>query len=134
MLLDEIRARCDAALLNSRDTAAIAAKVSEGRARPRATAIGPGTILDVLGLETANVFLDVIDSQPDFRWAKTVLFRTELDLSTQTARMAVLGMQQAGVLTEAQAGALLALAVEPDPIDEFAVRRACWSDSGEWLP
>lgn len=38
-----------------------------------------------------------------------------------------------GEITQAQADDLLALATLSTPIDEMAVRLACWSDNGEWL-
>lgn len=36
-------------------------------------------------------------------------------------------------ITQAQADELIALASTSNPIDELTVRRACWSDNGEWL-
>ena len=68
-LLAEIQAKCDAALLASRDFEAIAAAVSAGRTKPNSKEIGNGTILEVLGLTTGNALLDVINTAPDFSGA-----------------------------------------------------------------
>lgn len=42
-------------------------------------------------------------------------------------------LQALGGDTQADANKLLAIAVEPDPVSEFNVRRAVWSDAGEYL-
>lgn len=60
-LLDEIQAKCPPELIADRQYRAIAALVSTGRTRAVETAVGNGTIIEVLGLETANNFLDAID-------------------------------------------------------------------------
>jgi hypothetical protein len=139
-LLDEIRA-CPAPMLESRDTAAIAAHLSEGRMRLRAqpTHIGKGTILATLGLDAqgqlaGNLFLDAIDGQPQFRHIKEVIGRGDFDLADPLAQAMVQAL--VGVLlTQAQADALCALGFEPDPLTELQVRLACYDATGkEWLP
>lgn len=37
------------------------------------------------------------------------------------------------LLTSQQMAMVLALATQPDPVSEFDVRRACWSDDGQWM-
>lgn len=37
-----------------------------------------------------------------------------------------------GILTAGEVDALKALALEPDPVSEMDVRRACWADDGTW--
>ena len=39
---------------------------------------------------------------------------------------------QAGALSQAEADALVSVAAVPDPVSEMDVRRACWTDNGEW--
>lgn len=39
----------------------------------------------------------------------------------------------AGALSIADHDSLIAIATHPDQVDEMDVRRACWSDFGEWV-
>ena len=134
-LLDEIRAKCSTELLASRDLNAIAAEVNIGRRRLKKTSLGEGGIIAAVGnLNAGNAFLDVVNSAPDYRHIKKVISRGDFDLGEPMAQEGVQAMVAANVLTQAQANALCALGQEPDPVTEFEVRCACWSDLGEWLP
>ena len=131
-LLEEIQAKCTVEELASQDTFLIAAKVSLGRTKPAKTRIGEGTILDVLGVPVGNSFLDVINSVADYRYVKNIILRGEFDLSLASSQTGVQALVPS-VLTQEQADALKALGKAPDPVQELAVRRVCWSDTGEWL-
>lgn len=117
--LDEITATG----LDLSDHGAIAAALSVGRTKLVTTAIGEGAILATLGLEAGNAFLDVIDAHPDFRHVKKIIARGEFDMSSPVSQAGVQGMVPA-VLTQEQADALKALAVQDAPVSSQEVTRA----------
>ena len=138
-LLEEIQAKCSPELLATRDCVAIAAKVNETRKRaapvPRAIFARwcaksglRATIEDHANTaqsplrSIALTLLDFLRGTAD-----------TLDLSDPDNAAMLAAWVQAKALTEAQRDELLALAQVPDPIDEITVRRACWSDDGQWL-
>lgn len=131
-LLEEIKAKCSPELLASRNHQAIAGAVNVGRVKPQPTSIGEGKILEVLGLDAGNAFLDVIDGAPDFRHVKKVVARGDFDMSTAVSHAGVQAMVPA-VLTQVHADMLKALGTAPDPITEFDVRCALYAEDGTFL-
>ncbi len=132
MTADEIRAAIAAdpalqALVP--DSQAIADALSVGRTRYVETQIGVGTIIEVLGLATANAVLDVIYSAPDYRHVKPLLDQGRLRLDSAFVRGALQSMVPA-LLTQAQCDALIARAAAPDPVGEYVVRVAIYNDDG----
>ena len=126
MTPDEIRAAISAdpalqALVP--DTQAIADALSVGRTRYVETQIGVGTIIEVLGLATANTVLDVIYSAPDYRHVKSLLDQGRLRLDSAFVRDALQSMVPA-LLTQEQRDALVARAAVSDPVNEYNVRIA----------
>ena len=115
-LLAEIQAKCGPALLASRDFDAIAAFVSAGRTKPSTREIGNGTILEVLGLETGNALLDVINNVPDFRHVKPLVEQGRLTVGSPLVQSTVQALVPMGVLAQPQADALCALGFDPDPV------------------
>lgn len=120
-LLEEIQAKCPPELVAAREHGQIAALVSQGRVRPSTTTIGNGTVLEALGLDAGNAFLDVIYANPAFRHVRPMLEQGRLIVGSSVVRAAIQGMVPAGVLTQAHADQLLALGVEPDPVSVQAV-------------
>lgn len=115
-LLEEIQAKCGPALLASRDFDAIAAFVSAGRTKPSTREIGNGTILEVLGLETGNALLDVVNTAQDFRYVKPLVEQGRLTVGSALVQATVQALVPMGVLTQLQADALCALGFDPDPV------------------
>lgn len=115
-LLEEIQAKCGPALLASRDFDAIAAFVSAGRTKPSTREIGNGTILEVLGLETGNALLDVVNTAQDFRHVKPLVEQGRLTVGSPLVQATVQSLVPMGVLTQPQADALCALGFDPDPV------------------
>lgn len=115
------------------DTTAIAAALSAGRTRYRATEIGKGTILQVLGLPAGNAVIDAILAAPDYRHIKELLEqgRLRLDIAAQGGLLQPLVI--AGVMTQAQHDALCEVAMDADHIPEFEVRCAIFADDGSLL-
>ena len=132
MTHDEIRAAISAdpdlqALVP--DTEAIAAALSAGRVRYIETHIGVGTIIEALGLATANAVLDVIYTAPDYRHVKPLLDQGRLRLDSAFVRDALQSMVPS-LLTQTQRDALVARAQVADPVSEFDVRCAIYNDDG----
>ena len=127
----EILAACSPELLAQRDTQAIAEAVSLGRVKRVPTEIGNGTILQTIGLTTGNALLDVLNQAAEFRHVKPLLEQGRLRVDSDLVRSTLDSLVPA-VLTAVQAQALKALAEQPDPVDEYAVRCIAWSDDGVW--
>jgi hypothetical protein len=132
-LLDEIKAKCPPDLLATKNDAAIAATVSKTRTKPSTKEIGNGTILETIGLEHGNAMLDVIYNDQQFRHVKPLLEQGRLIVGSPLVVATIKGMAAGGVIPDAARDALLSLTVEPDPVSDIEVRRALWSDAGEYL-
>lgn len=132
-LLEEIKAKCSAAVLKGKDAQAIADEFNVGRVKPSTVKVGKGLIVRTIGLDAANPVLDMIDAAPDYRHVRHLLVEGDLDAWDPIFQGAIQALEAGGALTKDQAAALLALGSVPDLVTEFDVRRACWSDDGEWL-
>lgn len=122
-LIDEITAKCDAALIASRDHQTMADLVNAGRTRPSAREIGNGTILEVLGLQAGNALLDVINTVPDFRYVKPLVEQGRLAVASPLVQATIQSLVPS-VLTQQQADTLCALGVETDPVTPAQVAQA----------
>lgn len=156
-LLAEIQAKCSPELLASRDTAAIAAAVSAGRTRQdhitkftslgiseRFPALGslPGPLAAEMVLQKLEAFRDAAlsSADPATRLLGGAIKRQMQHLegngmaigSPAVAQMLAV-IVGAGGLTQAEMDALVSVAAVPDPVSDLDVRRALWSDAGEWL-
>lgn len=109
--------------LANRDDGAIAAALSVGRTKLVPTEIGNGSILETIGLAAGNALLDTIAAVPDFRHVKPLLEQGRLRVDSALVRGTLDSLVPA-VLTQAQADALKALAVKPDPVSANDVARA----------
>lgn len=110
---------------------AIAAILSAGRTRVKATEIGKGTIIEVLGLDNGNAFLDALDANTALRHVKHLLTEGRLRLDSDLVTNMLAGFVQASQLPQQAADALLALTREPDPVTADQVSRAVrgpWGD------
>ncbi|MDI3489570.1 MAG: hypothetical protein PWP11_847 [Thauera sp.] len=111
------------------DTQALAAALSAGRVRYVETNVGVGTIIEVLGLATANPVLDAIYASPDYRHVKPLLDQGRLRLDSEFVRGALQAMVPA-LLTQEQCDALITRSAAPDPVGEYDVRMAIYNDDG----
>lgn len=118
------------------DTVALAAALSVGRVRLQKCFTGVGRIMDTLGPPEGASVLDTLDSLkatvPAIKWAFILLERGELDVGLVSVRSQIDALTPA-VFSVEQAAALKALAEIPDPIAEFDVRKAIFSDNGDLL-
>lgn len=112
----------------NQDTQAIADALSVGRIKLVTKEIGKLTVLSTIGMEAGNALLDIIDTVDTFRHVRYPLANGWLDLADPTAR-AMLDT----ICSAENAAKLKALAEQADPVDEYEVRKLCWSDDGGWL-
>ncbi len=142
-LIDDIRAKVPRAILDTRNTYAIAAELSKGRTVIVPRPIGNGTVLETLGATRGAQVLSNLaklgGSDPRCLVAVKMLDSATFDVGSATTRttideMAIAPALGTALLTTAEAAALKALALAPDPIPEFDVRRACKADDGTWIP
>jgi len=133
-LLDEIRERVPAQVRATRDSVAIAAAVSDGRTRPTHREIGNGLVIETVGLDVGNTILDAVADSQDMRHVRPLLEQGRLSSSSHLVAHWLRGLAEAGAIPVESAEALIGLGREPAPVTEEDVRRACWSDAGEWLP
>lgn len=125
--LEEIRS-LPIDILNQQNTQLIADTLSNGRIKLVKTEIGKLTVLSALGMEAGNALLDIIDTVDTFRHVRYPLANGWLDLADPAARAML------DTLCSAEnAQKLKSLAEHADTVDEYEVRKLCWSAEGEWL-
>jgi len=112
------------------DTVALAAALSVGRTHWKPTDIGKGTIIQQLGLATANNVIDAVLGTPDYRHVKELLEQGRLRLDVVAQAGLLQPLVTAGIMTQGQLDALTAVAKEPDPVDEYSVRIGIFNDDG----
>lgn len=132
-LLDEIKSKCSAELLATRDCTAISSQVNIGRVKPSESTIGIGIILSTIGLHDGNSLLDIINTNPDFRYVKTLVNEGRLIVSDPLTTSSIQMMADVGVILQESANKLLALAYIPNPISEYDVRCSLFSTDGTFL-
>lgn len=150
-LIDEIREKCSPELLATRDSTAIAAKVNENRKRiEQPKYIGDGTVSNTMGRPDGPLFVYWLEqaaaqalpenptqlqiaAHAEIVQAWRLLAEAKLDIGLPIVRDGIDGLVGVSPLTQEQATAIKALALVDDPVDEMTVRRACWSDAGEWM-
>jgi hypothetical protein len=135
-LLAEIKA-LDPELVASRDTKAIAAGLSLGR-----TKIVKVPIADIQAhLQTTGEWWAVkaaAAEHPANQAASALMdvatARYEnIDTTLPIVGQMLGGLVLSGVISQASLDAIVGMGVIADPISEFDVRRAVWSDAGEYL-
>lgn len=150
-LLEEIQAKCSPELLASRDCAAITAAFNAGRKRiEQPHFVGDGTVSNALGRPAGPLFvlwlqraaaaapapdalIEVQASYAEIAQACRLLLEGKLDVGLPIVRSGIDGLVGASPLTQEQADVIKTLALVDDPVSEMDVRRAIWSDSGEWM-
>lgn len=110
------------------DHGALAEALSVGRTRVVPRPIGFGSILDALGPEDGAAVLDALEQLSTQNrvvyWAWYLLRAGTLDIGSPNSRAQLDVLVQLGVLTTAQADAVKALAVVPDPVTSQQVTAA----------
>ena len=125
--LEEIRT-LPVEITEQQNTQLIADALSNGRIKLVKTEIGKLTVLSALGMEAGNALLDIIDTVDTFRHIRYPLANGWLDLADPAARAML------DTLCSAEnAQKLKSLAEHADIVDEYEVRKLCWSAEGGWL-
>lgn len=136
-LLTEITTKCSAALRAGQNPDAIAAAVNAGRTRVQSRQGGIGLVLDTLGPIEGAAVLDTLNAlkatNSAIKWAWVLIERGDLDFGAPATRAMIDQLAAGGAMTTAQAAALKGTAEVADPVTEHDVRRAIWSDAGEYL-
>lgn len=137
--LAEIRSKCSAELLASRNVTQITAALNVGRTRIGAVSRARFAIWAAAG-PRAVIEDEAANSSSDYRASALTLkdllvgAADELDLADPQVAALLAQWHAGGKISDAEHASLVALATMPDPVDELSVRRACWSDAGEWMP
>ena len=105
------------------DHGAISSALSEGRTKLVPTEIGNGMILQTIGLASGNALLDYLNNTAGFRHVKPLLEQGRLDVSSALVRAMLDQFAAGGLITQAEADALKALAVHSDPVTPLQVAR-----------
>ena len=136
-LLDEIKAKCSPELLASRDYDLIAQTVSAGRKTVVKSLHGIGSIIEILGLEDGPSVLNSLEqlkpANQAVKWGWILLEKGELDFGSDTTRLMIDSLTVSSVLTAEQSNLLKSLAERDNPVSEFEIRKALWSDEGVYL-
>ena len=118
-LLEEIQSKCPAEMIAARNDKVITAAVNAGRVKVAPYEGGIGSIMRALGPVDGATFLDSLESLsgsvPSIKWAMVLIRDGNLDFGDATVRAQIDSMVP-GLLTDAQATALKALASVPDPV------------------
>lgn len=81
--------------------------------------IGYGSVMAALGADAGAAMLDRLEAlaatSPPVKWAMRLMDRAELDIGLSVTRQQIDALCVAGVMTEAERDALLALAEVPGP-------------------
>lgn len=147
-LLDQIKAKVPADVLATRDTVAIAAAYNADRVRVESRMVSERGVLSALGPIAGDDFLTAMETAASsadalpaplrgyygaIRRAVVWLKGDGIDVGDAVTRTMLDVLAAAGVVNAASAATIKQLGERPDPVDEIEVRRALWSDAGEYL-
>jgi hypothetical protein len=126
---DEIISRADcASALAARDCGELARILSVGRTKLVERNIGYGTVLDTLGADNGAAFLDGLTAlaatSSPVKWALKLLDRGELNIGASATQTQLDALAAGGVMPQAVADALKALALVPDVVTPQDVQAA----------
>lgn len=122
-LFQEIQAKCTPEQISSLNHKEIADIVSLGRTQLVPTEIGNGSILETLGIATANTLLDIINNTAIFKYVKPLLDQGRLRVDSTIVRDTLDSLVGNGI-SQADADALKALAIKPNPVTSLEVAAA----------
>lgn len=117
------------------DWQGIADALSAGRTKFVHSPAGKGDVITLIGFDVGNAFCDVIDANPAFRHVKHLLQDGKMDVGLPITRAMIQSMvgqelAEGIVFSQEHASTLYALAMQPDPVGEYDIRRAVYNDDG----
>lgn len=116
--------------LAARDCHTLAALLSVGRTCGNDLVVGYGTILEVIGVAAGNKLIDFIQAQPDMRHVRPMLEQGRLRIGSTLVQASLQAFVGAGAVTQADADALCALGLQPDPLTAQQVAEALFHSDG----
>lgn len=116
--------------LAARDCQTLAQLLSAGRTCGNDREVGYGTIIDVVGIIAGNQLIDFIQAQPDMRHVRPLLEQGRLRIGSQLVQQSLQSFVGAGAVTQANADALCALGLQPDPLTAQQVGEALFHPGG----
>lgn len=119
--------------LAARDCDAIAALLSPERMRANGREIGYGVILETIGIEAGNRLIDFIQAQPTLRHVVPLLANGWLSIGSPLAQGSLQSFVPTAI-SQADADALCALGIEPDPYTAQQVAAALYNPDGSDKP
>jgi hypothetical protein len=119
--------------LAARDCDAIAVLLSPGRMRANGREIGYGVILETVGIEAGNRLIDFIQAQQELRHVVQLLANGWLRIGSPLAQGALQSFVPVAI-SQANADALCALGIEPDPYTAQQVAAALYKPDGSDKP
>ncbi len=143
-----MKAICRPVLLTSRSSEPIATAVNVGRVRVESRMLSERGVLSALGPTAGDAFLIALedaaasaDALPlplrgyygAIRRAVGWLKGDGIDVGDAVTRSLLDVLAAGGVVSAPAAAAIKMLAEKPDHVTELDVRRAIWSDAGEYL-
>jgi hypothetical protein len=129
-LRQAVRSNPDCAdALAARDCDALAVLLSPGRMRANGREIGYGVILETIGIEAGNRLIDFIQAQPTLRHVVPLLANGWLSIGSPLAQGSLQSFVPAAI-SQADADALCALGIEPDPYTAQQVAAALYNPDG----
>jgi len=123
------RSDCAAALA-AKDCEALAALLSAGRTCGNDREVGYGTILETIGIEAGNALIDFIQAQEGMRHVKPLLEQGRLRVGSALVQASLQAFVGAGAVSQANADALCALGLQPDPLTARQVAEALFHEDG----
>ena len=122
------RADCAAALA-AKDCEALAILLSAGRTCGNGREVGYGTIIETIGLEVGNQLIDFLKASEAMRHVMPLLDQGRLRIGAplvQSTLQSLVG----GPIDQADADALCALGLQPDPLTARQVAEALFHEDG----
>ena len=118
-----------AAALAAKDCEALAVLLSAGRTCGNEREVGHGTIIETIGLEAGNQLIDFLKSAEPMRHVMPLLDQGRLRIGSplvQSTLQSLVG----GPIDQADADALCALGLQPDPLTARQVAEALFHEDG----
>lgn len=122
------RSDCAAALA-AKDCEALAALLSNGRTCSNEREVGYGTIIETIGLEAGNQLIDFLKASEAMRHVMPLLDQGRLRIGAPLVQSTLQSLA-GGPIDQADADALCALGLQPDPLTARQVAEALFHEDG----
>ena len=122
------RPECAAALV-AKDCEALAVLLSAGRNCGNEREVGYGTIIETIGIESGNSLIDFLKAAPAMRHVVLLLDQGRLRICAPLVQLTLQSFV-GGPIDQAEADALCALGLQPDPLTARQVAEALFHEDG----